>query len=102
MRSTVKKPCWERTRPEPRQLGHKPGGEPLALPVASHTSQRTVLGTLGDIVARARGAGLEPPVLIVIGDVVRLRERLDWFESRGGGLDAGREGAGRCPAIVSR
>ena len=65
-------------------------------------AQRTVLGTLGDIVARARGAGLEPPVLIVIGDVVRLRERLDWFESRGGGLDAGREGAGRCPAIVSR
>ena len=45
VRSTVKNPCWARTRPAPRQLGQTPGGEPLALPVALHTSQPTVLGT---------------------------------------------------------
>jgi uroporphyrinogen III methyltransferase/synthase len=50
-------------------------------------AQQTVLGTLGDIVERAEAAGLEPPVLTVIGDVVRLRERLEWFEARGRALD---------------
>ncbi len=50
--------------------------------------QRTVVGTLADIVERAEKARLEPPVLTVIGDVVRLRERLEWFEAGGRGLDA--------------
>jgi uroporphyrinogen III methyltransferase/synthase len=47
---------------------------------------QTVVGTLADIVERAEKARLEPPVLTMIGDVVRLRERLEWFETRG--LDA--------------
>jgi siroheme synthase len=34
------------------------------------------VGTLADIVGRARG--LEPPVVAVIGDVVALREQLAW------------------------
>jgi uroporphyrin-III C-methyltransferase len=51
-------------------------------------AQQVVIGTLGDIAERAAVARLEPPVLTVIGDVVRLRERLDWFEARGRGLDA--------------
>ncbi|MBI2462287.1 MAG: uroporphyrinogen-III C-methyltransferase [Candidatus Rokubacteria bacterium] len=42
--------------------------------------QETVTGVLADIVARARAAGLEPPVVAVIGEVVRLRDRLRWFE----------------------
>jgi len=44
--------------------------------------QKTVTGTLSDIVERASQAGLQPPALIVFGDVVRLRERLSWFERR--------------------
>lgn len=40
-------------------------------------AQTTVVGTLDDIVARA--AGLEPPVVAVIGDVVALRQHLAWF-----------------------
>src|SRR5262249_1718175 len=42
-------------------------------------AQETVTGTLGDIVERAERAGLTPPVLAVIGPVVGLRDRLDWF-----------------------
>ncbi len=38
--------------------------------------QQTVVGTLADIVERARAAALTPPVVIVVGDVVRLRGRL--------------------------
>jgi uroporphyrinogen III methyltransferase/synthase len=41
--------------------------------------QRTVTATLADIALRAREAGLEPPALIVVGEVVRLRETIRWF-----------------------
>jgi len=44
--------------------------------------QRTVVGTLAMIVERAERAGLKPPVVIVVGDVVALRERLAWFDNR--------------------
>lgn len=39
-------------------------------------AQEVRVGTLADIVGRARG--LEPPVVAVIGDVVSLREQLAW------------------------
>ncbi len=41
-------------------------------------AQETLTGTLGDILDKA--AGLQPPVVVVIGDVVKLRDRLRWFE----------------------
>jgi len=45
--------------------------------------QRTVTGTLGDIADRVSEAGLKPPAIIVVGEVVALREvGLDWFERR--------------------
>jgi uroporphyrinogen III methyltransferase/synthase len=56
-------------------------------------AQQTVVGTLADIVERATAARLEPPVLIVIGEVVRLREHLAWFEAGGRDLDAVLEAA---------
>ncbi|MGH7321881.1 MAG: uroporphyrinogen-III C-methyltransferase, partial [Candidatus Rokuibacteriota bacterium] len=43
-------------------------------------TQETVTGTLADIVGRGRAAGIEPPVVAVIGDVVALRDRLRWFD----------------------
>ena len=44
--------------------------------------QRTVTGTLADIVSRVEGAGLRPPAITVVGEVVRLRKTLSWFEDR--------------------
>ena len=45
--------------------------------------QQTVSGTLQDIADRVAGAGLKPPAIVVIGDVVDLREQgLDWYERR--------------------
>ncbi|HSG05969.1 MAG TPA: uroporphyrinogen-III C-methyltransferase, partial [Nitrospiria bacterium] len=44
--------------------------------------QRTVTGSLSDIVAKVRAASMRPPVLIVVGEVVRMREQLNWFEGR--------------------
>ncbi len=44
--------------------------------------QRVVTGTLADIVDRVREAELGPPSIILIGEVVKLRERLNWFEKK--------------------
>lgn len=40
--------------------------------------QQTVTGTLENIAAKA--AGIEPPAVIVVGNVVGLREKLRWFD----------------------
>ncbi len=42
--------------------------------------QEAVVGTLEDIVERTRH--LEPPAITIVGEVVRLREKLNWFENR--------------------
>jgi len=51
--------------------------------IADGTSrrQRTVVGTLEDIVTRAREADIQPPAVLVVGEVVQLRERLRWFDN---------------------
>ncbi len=42
--------------------------------------QKTCTGTLKDIASRVKKAALKPPCIIVIGDVVKLRPKLDWYE----------------------
>ena len=44
--------------------------------------QKTVTGTLENIVEKVKKAGLKPPAITVVGDVVKLRENLQWFETR--------------------
>ncbi|MFC1614286.1 uroporphyrinogen-III C-methyltransferase [Gemmatimonadota bacterium] len=44
--------------------------------------QRTVTGCLHDIEQKVAQAGLEPPAIIVVGKVVDLHDRLNWFESK--------------------
>jgi uroporphyrin-III C-methyltransferase/precorrin-2 dehydrogenase/sirohydrochlorin ferrochelatase len=47
---------------------------------ATVPQQRVVTGTLRDLAARVAEAGLRPPTLVIVGDVVRLREKLAWYE----------------------
>ena len=42
-------------------------------------AQQVVTGSLANVAERA--AGLEPPAVIVIGEVAALRERLHWFDA---------------------
>jgi uroporphyrin-III C-methyltransferase/precorrin-2 dehydrogenase/sirohydrochlorin ferrochelatase len=42
-------------------------------------TQRVVTGTLATLPSLAERAQLHGPTLIIVGDVVRLRERLNWF-----------------------
>ena len=62
-------------------------GRASATPVAviqwgTTPEQRTVTGTLTDIASRVEDAGLRPPAITVVGEVVRLRDTLQWFENR--------------------
>ena len=56
-------------------------GRPASTPTCiitwgTYPEQKVVSGTLGDIVDKKEEAGLKPPGIIVIGEVVRLREEL--------------------------
>ncbi len=59
------------------------GDTPVAMIHAGTTArQRTVVATLDTIADVAAAAEIKPPAVTVIGDVVRLHDELDWFESR--------------------
>lgn len=65
-----------------RLIGH---GRSPDTPVAiihwgTRATQETVTGTLHDIQEKAKG--LTPPAVTVVGEVVRLRDRLRWFEGK--------------------
>jgi uroporphyrin-III C-methyltransferase len=59
----------------------KPDSTPIALIHWGTTPyQQTITGTLADMPQKAKEAHIQNPTLIVIGEVVRLRESLGWFE----------------------
>ncbi|GBE58274.1 uroporphyrinogen-III C-methyltransferase [bacterium BMS3Abin01] len=62
-------------------------GRPPETPVAlirwgTTTRQETITGTLADIVGKVKESGFRAPAITVVGEVVRLREQLHWFEDR--------------------
>ncbi|MEX2241490.1 MAG: siroheme synthase CysG [Burkholderiales bacterium] len=58
-----------------------PAATPAALIQQGTTPQQRVLaGTLESLPALVHASGVKAPTLIIIGEVVRLRERLKWFE----------------------
>jgi uroporphyrinogen III methyltransferase/synthase len=62
-------------------------GRPKETPLAviergTVPEQRTITGTLENIARLTEEAGVQPPAIIVVGDVVDLRESLNWFETR--------------------
>ena len=46
------------------------------------SEQQTVTGNIDNILVMGQEAGLTPPVITVIGEVVNLREELAWFDKR--------------------
>ena len=61
-------------------------GRDTSTPVAlvqwgTWSKQRVVVGTLSTIVEIVREAGLTPPAVCIVGEVVKLRDRLRWFDN---------------------
>ena len=59
--------------------------EPVAIVSKATTPQQMVVETtLGTCAADALSSGVEPPAMVVVGEVVRLRAALDWMGAIGG------------------
>jgi uroporphyrin-III C-methyltransferase/precorrin-2 dehydrogenase/sirohydrochlorin ferrochelatase len=59
------------------------GADP-SLPVAlidngTRPNQQVLTGTLDNVAEKAAKAGIKGPAILIIGTVVRLREKLDWY-----------------------
>ena len=46
------------------------------------TRQETVVSTLAEIAAAAEAAQMTPPAIVVVGDIVGMRDTLSWFETK--------------------
>ncbi|CAG0959176.1 uroporphyrinogen III methyltransferase / synthase [Geobacteraceae bacterium] len=62
-------------------------GRPAETPVAlirwgTRPEQEVLTGTLADIAEQARRTGFRAPAITVVGEVVRLRDKLRWFDNR--------------------
>jgi uroporphyrinogen III methyltransferase/synthase len=44
--------------------------------------QKTIVSTLREIVSEVKGKEIKPPAVVIIGDVVRLRDTLKWYETK--------------------
>ncbi|WAH37817.1 uroporphyrinogen-III C-methyltransferase [Alicyclobacillus dauci] len=59
----------------------KPGETPIALVRwGTRANQETLVGTLADIVGKVRQAKFKSPAVIIVGDVVKERAKLAWYE----------------------
>ena len=65
-------------------IAHGKSAETPALVVSKVTTpfQRTVTAKLCEIASVVQGARLHAPSLLIIGDVVKVREQARWFEAR--------------------
>lgn len=58
-----------------------PSQTPIALvQKGTTTEQKVVVGTLATMEQVIEGEDIRPPTLIIVGEVVRLRDKLKWFE----------------------
>ena len=60
--------------------GRSPETPAAVIRWGTRAEQRVVTGTLATLVERS--AGVKPPALIVVGEVVALRDKLRWFEDK--------------------
>lgn len=63
------------------------GGRDAQTPAAvvrwgARPKQRTVVGTLSNIAELATNAGLQSPAIIIVGEVVALREQMRWYDNQ--------------------
>ena len=62
-------------------------GRPPETPVAlvrwgTRPEQQVLEGTLADIVPKAQKAAFKAPAITIVGEVVRLRDKIRWFDNR--------------------
>lgn len=64
------------------RAGKSPRTPAAVISRATTPSQRTVSAPLGELLEAVRAAELHAPSLILVGDCVRMRDKIAWFEKR--------------------
>jgi len=62
--------------------GRKPETPVALVRWGTRPEQEVLTGTLSDIARKAREISFKPPAVTIVGEVVRLRETLRWFDNR--------------------
>ncbi len=62
--------------------GRSPDTPVAVIMNGTRPDQKTITGRLGRIVNKAENENIRPPAIIIVGDVVNLREKLRWFDNR--------------------
>jgi uroporphyrinogen III methyltransferase/synthase len=62
--------------------GRHAGTQVAVVQWAARPEQRVVTGTLGTIASVVRAEGVTNPALIIVGEVVGLRDELRWYDNR--------------------
>ena len=60
--------------------GRDPATPAMAVRWGTRPDQQVLTGTLGTLPALIHDSGMKPPATVIVGEVVRLREKLNWFE----------------------
>jgi len=60
--------------------GRSPDTPAAVVQWGTRPTQRTVTGTLATIAEVVERARIHPPAVLVVGEVVRLRDKLNWYE----------------------
>ena len=62
------------------QRGRSASTPAMAVRWGTRPDQQTIVGALGDLADRIDEQGMKPPATVIIGEVVGLRDKLNWFE----------------------
>lgn len=62
--------------------GRRPDTPVAVVRWGTRSDQQTLVSTLKDIAAQVRENEIKPPAVMVIGDVVNLRQELSWYEKK--------------------
>jgi len=65
-----------------QECGHSPDTPAAVIEWGTYPRQRTVVGTIGTLAERAQAEGFEPPAVTVVGEVVTLHEKIDWYTNQ--------------------
>ncbi len=85
-------------------LSHGMAAEtPVALIQQGTTpSQRVIIGNLNSVPSHARGENLRAPLMVIVGEVVRLHEKLAWFNPPGRATETGSTGIADHTGIIEK
>lgn len=62
--------------------GRRPETPVAVIRWGTRPDQKTIIGTLKNIVELVKERHIKPPAVMVVGDVVKLRESLGWYEKK--------------------